>query len=354
MKNKKRKGFTLIELLAIIVILAIVAVITVPIILGIIEDASKKAAKASAYGYKDAINKYYLHRSLNDPNFEMQNKTYVVDANTGYLKYIDSANSQNNITHEIPIAGKIPNTGTVEINDNKIKKACLQFGDYAVPIENDEVGDAVKGICDGINIVEITSGQNIQGITAATTSTTTTTTTTTTTSSTNNTVFNPDEVCPGEGCLYSFVYEINDGKMPSPNMTSDMDVHDYYNGAIITSEDYNDLSYFGGYFAGLTKGNAGSIGRRYACAIIQGEVICAESGVDYSTNMASLQSEIDNYSEICTEYSSSDEYEYRCEDPNTGVYIQIGDPGTSVISGGSFSYDMCIVNENTVFCQLAF
>ena len=46
---KNRKGFTLIELLAIIVILAIIAVITVPIILGIIDDAQKKAVKDSGF-----------------------------------------------------------------------------------------------------------------------------------------------------------------------------------------------------------------------------------------------------------------------------------------------------------------
>ena len=58
MKNKK--GFTLIELLAIIVILAIIAVITVPIILNIIENSKKGAATDSAYGYKDAIEKFYV------------------------------------------------------------------------------------------------------------------------------------------------------------------------------------------------------------------------------------------------------------------------------------------------------
>ena len=49
---KKKNAFTLIELLAIIVILAIIAVITVPIILNIIENSRKGAAKDSAYGYK--------------------------------------------------------------------------------------------------------------------------------------------------------------------------------------------------------------------------------------------------------------------------------------------------------------
>ena len=51
--KKKTKGFTLIELLAIIVILAIIAVITVPIILNVIDNSKKGAAKDSAYGYKD-------------------------------------------------------------------------------------------------------------------------------------------------------------------------------------------------------------------------------------------------------------------------------------------------------------
>ena len=50
---RKKNGFTLIELLAIIVILAIIAVITVPIILNIIDNSRRGAAKDSAYGYKD-------------------------------------------------------------------------------------------------------------------------------------------------------------------------------------------------------------------------------------------------------------------------------------------------------------
>ena len=45
----KKNGFTLIELLAIIVILAIIAVITVPLILGIIDDAKMNASIDSAY-----------------------------------------------------------------------------------------------------------------------------------------------------------------------------------------------------------------------------------------------------------------------------------------------------------------
>ncbi len=54
-----KKGFTLIELLAIIVILAIIAVITVPIILNIIDNARKGAAKSSVIGFGKAVELSY-------------------------------------------------------------------------------------------------------------------------------------------------------------------------------------------------------------------------------------------------------------------------------------------------------
>lgn len=60
MKKMNKRGFTLIELLAIIVILAIIAVITVPIILNIIENAKRGAARSSALGYADAIKLAYV------------------------------------------------------------------------------------------------------------------------------------------------------------------------------------------------------------------------------------------------------------------------------------------------------
>ena len=134
-------GFTLIELLAIIVILAIIAVITVPIILNIIDNSKKGAAIDSAYGYKDAVNKYYLSKSLDENNFDIPNETYTVNGTTGYL-----VGTQ---TLEIQISGKKPDGGAVEMYNNEMKQACLIFGDYAVSINNDTVGDAIKGTCNG-------------------------------------------------------------------------------------------------------------------------------------------------------------------------------------------------------------
>ena len=56
----KKKGFTLIELLAVIVILAIIALLAVPMVIKIINNAKKDAAKSSVLGYVDAIEYSYV------------------------------------------------------------------------------------------------------------------------------------------------------------------------------------------------------------------------------------------------------------------------------------------------------
>ena len=140
---KKNKGFTLIELLAIIVILAIIAVITVPIILNIIENANKGAVTDSAYGYKDAINKYYLTKLADDPNFEITDGTYTRDQ----LK-----------TMGVTISGQEPESNSwVEINHNEVINACIQFGEYKIEIINGKLGLVTKGTC--INPANYTAAQ---------------------------------------------------------------------------------------------------------------------------------------------------------------------------------------------------
>ena len=71
--EKINKGFTLIELLAIIVILAVIAVITVPLILNVINDAQKNASIDSAYGYKSALEKYYMKKVVENTENELPN-----------------------------------------------------------------------------------------------------------------------------------------------------------------------------------------------------------------------------------------------------------------------------------------
>ena len=155
----KFNAFTLIELLAIIVILAIIAVITVPVILNIIENSKMGAAKDSAYGYKDSINKFYVGKLSTNSNYNMPDGEYTVDGTTGYLT------STTNGTLEIQVSGSIP-SGAVELENNNIKQACLKFGDYAVSITNGVVGEAVKGSCNG-TLIGTSSGEDTPNTTTA-------------------------------------------------------------------------------------------------------------------------------------------------------------------------------------------
>ena len=70
--RKRNKGFTLIELLAVIVILALIALIATPIILNIIKDAKRSAAKDSAYGYIDAVEKYIVLAKTQTGNYKLE------------------------------------------------------------------------------------------------------------------------------------------------------------------------------------------------------------------------------------------------------------------------------------------
>ena len=132
---KKKNGFTLIELLAIIVILAIIAVITVPIILNIIENSKMGAAKDSAYGYKDSVNKWYVSKLTEDPNYVLNDGTYSV--------------SELGATVE----GKQPGSNSwVTISKTNVTDGCLQFDEYKVEITNGEVGEASVGECEGVSV----------------------------------------------------------------------------------------------------------------------------------------------------------------------------------------------------------
>ena len=120
---KRKKGFTLIELLAIIVILAIIAVITVPIILDIIEDSKGKAAIDSAYGFKDAVEKYYMTANMSNSEIKMNGKYSI---NNGI---IDGPSIENT---EITVSGTKPSLGYLTYNNNKIQDACLIIDEYQI------------------------------------------------------------------------------------------------------------------------------------------------------------------------------------------------------------------------------
>ena len=130
---KKQKGFTLIELLAIIVILAIIAVITVPIILNVIDNAKKGTAKDSAYGYKDAISKYYVSDMLEDESIKLSGDYNVVDGKLG--------------EYDIPFSGTKPTSGYLTFENNALTSGCLTIDEYKVTFDKGEVTNVEVGEC---------------------------------------------------------------------------------------------------------------------------------------------------------------------------------------------------------------
>ena len=113
--KEKNKGFTLVELLAVIVILALIALIATPIILNVINDAKKQAAKDSAYGYMDAVEKYIVSSELEDKR--IQDRTYSVE----------ELNSMG-----VSVKGSTPDNGNIEIKNSSVKSYDIGIDGYVV------------------------------------------------------------------------------------------------------------------------------------------------------------------------------------------------------------------------------
>ena len=113
--KEKNKGFTLVELLAVIVILALIALIATPIILNVINDAKKQAAKDSAYGYMDAVEKYIVSSELEDKS--IKDGTYSVE----------ELNSMG-----VSVKGSTPDNGNIEIKNKEVKSYDIGIDGYAV------------------------------------------------------------------------------------------------------------------------------------------------------------------------------------------------------------------------------
>ena len=113
--KEKNKGFTLVELLAVIVILALIALIATPIILNVINDAKKQAAKDSAYGYMDAVEKYIVSSELEDKS--IKDGTYSVE----------DLNSMG-----VSIKGSTPDNGTIKIENKEVKSYDIGIDGYVV------------------------------------------------------------------------------------------------------------------------------------------------------------------------------------------------------------------------------
>ena len=117
--KEKNKGFTLVELLAVIVILALIALIATPIILNVINDVKKQAAKDSAYGYMDAVEKYIVSSELEDESIQ------------------DGRYSVEELNKKISVKGSTPDNGNIEIKNSSVKSYDIGIDGYY--ITKDEV-----------------------------------------------------------------------------------------------------------------------------------------------------------------------------------------------------------------------
>ena len=132
MKNKK--GFTLIELLAVIVILAIIALIAVPIVLNMINQARRSAARSTALGYVDAIE---------------YNNGFAQIGTEGYTAVTSGNVSDINVKSK----GKKPTSGTVTVDSNgRVTGATLCINNYTVVYENKDVTSVTSG-CSSIPVI---------------------------------------------------------------------------------------------------------------------------------------------------------------------------------------------------------
>ena len=129
---KKKNGFTLIELLAILVILAIIAVITIPKINKVINESKQNAARNSAYGYKDAIEKWQTSQ------FEVED--IYLDGSYRVLN-----GKLDNYT--IPITGSAPSSEYLTYEDDDLISGCLVINGYEAIYQNGKFTSTGKGDC---------------------------------------------------------------------------------------------------------------------------------------------------------------------------------------------------------------
>ena len=115
----KKRGFTLIELLAVIVILAIIALIATPIILGVVEDARKSAARSAAYGYLDAVAKQIV---LHDVDSDTYSATVTFESGS----LTDS---------KVPVQGEQPSSVNVAYSDGKFGAGTIVINGYDVTFD---------------------------------------------------------------------------------------------------------------------------------------------------------------------------------------------------------------------------
>ncbi len=88
-----------------------IAVITVSIILNIIDNAEKGSAQDSALGYKDALQKYYATKSIQNPEQELP---------SGYMEISE-------LPSDFTVSGENPSDGWVKLKNGIVEEYSLKY-----------------------------------------------------------------------------------------------------------------------------------------------------------------------------------------------------------------------------------
>ena len=153
----KKNGFTLVELLAILIILAIIIVILIPKINSITEKSRIDGTAASALGYIDAVEKFYVDETQkNVDNDIVMNGNY--DVTNGSL-------SNGNDDYYIKTKGVVPSNGYLAIKNGDVLSGCLTIGKYQVEVVDEVVSSVKVGDCSSLwnYINSLTSTLNDDG-----------------------------------------------------------------------------------------------------------------------------------------------------------------------------------------------
>jgi type IV pilus assembly protein PilA len=81
-----KKGFTLIELLAVLVLLAVISLISAPVVLGLIQNARREAAKNAAYGYVKALENSVAQSLVANPTGSVPGAVLVSVVDSAIIK----------------------------------------------------------------------------------------------------------------------------------------------------------------------------------------------------------------------------------------------------------------------------
>ena len=103
------------------------------LLLNVIDNAKRGSIKDSAYGYKDAVNKYYVYELYENENIKL-NGTYLVE-NDGTMQGMDLTSNSYTDKLDISVSGTTPTGGYLNYENSILKDGCLTMDEYKVTIE---------------------------------------------------------------------------------------------------------------------------------------------------------------------------------------------------------------------------